>query len=279
MGGRRAGVRDGGGDGDDDGAVDEERDEVGLLDDGDVEGAVLEGGDLSFEVADACEEFFAFALGFFGAADGFAGGEGGAVFFEEVGEVSAVGFFEDGDAVAEGLVDLGEVVAAVGEELVEGFAGALDVGFLVAGFLLHDLGGETAGFFGGALGVFFEGGGAEGGGFGWVELEASLEGFGEVFESDLADAGGVFEAEPVGFGAEERDFEERAAVVEADVAEFFGRGREGRGGECEGQQQEGCGERCEIHGGSGKREDGRIDAREKDLFNGDAGVWRGGAEG
>lgn len=169
---------------------------------------------------------------------------------------------------------MGEVVAAVGEELVEGFAGALDVGFLVAGFFLHDLGGETAGFFCGALGVFFEGGGAEGGGFGWVELEASLEGFGEVFEGDLADAGGVFEAEPVGFGAEEGDFEECAAVVEADVAEFFGRGREGSGGEGEGQQEEGCGERWEIHGGSGKREDGRIDAREKDLFNGDAGMVR-----
>ena len=171
-GGWRAGIRDGGGDWDDDGAVDEEGDEVGLLDDGDVEGAVLEGGDLGFEVADASEEFFAFAFGFFATADGFACGEGGAVFFEEVGEVCAVGFFEDGDAVAEGLVDLGEVVGAVGEELVEGFAGALDVGFLIAGFLLHDLGGETAGFFCGALGIFFEGGGAEGGGFGWVELEA-----------------------------------------------------------------------------------------------------------
>ena len=175
---------------------------------------------------------------------------------------------------------MGEVVAAVGEELVEGFAGALDVGFLVAGFLLHDLGGETAGFFCGALGVFFEGGGAEGGGFGWVELEASLEGFGEVFEGKPLYrfqphiAEGVFEAEPVWFGAEEGDFEECAAVVEADVAEFFGRGREGRGGEGEGQQEEGCGERWEIHGGSGKREDGRIDAREKDLFNGDAGMAR-----
>jgi hypothetical protein len=41
----------------------------------------------------------------------------------------------------------------------------------------------------------------------------------------------VFEAEAVGFGAKEGDFEERAAVVEADVAELFGRGREGRGGE------------------------------------------------
>jgi hypothetical protein len=250
-----------------------------LLDDGDVEGTVLEGGDLGFEVADACEEFFAFAFGFLGAACGFAGDEGGAVFFEELGEVWSVGFLEDGDAVAEGLIDLGEVVAAVGEELVEGFAGALDVGFLVTGFLLHDLGSETAGFFGGASGVFFEGGGAEGGGFGWVELEARLEGLGEVFEGDLADAGGVFEAEPVGFGAEEGDFEERAAVVEADVAEFFGRGREGRGGEGEGQQEEGCGERGEIHGGSGKSEDGRIDAREKDLFNGDAGEWTDGGEG
>ena len=163
--------------------------------------------------------------------------------------------------------------------MVEGFAGALDVGFLAAGFLLHDLGGETAGFFGGASGVFFEGGGAEGGGFGWVELEARLEGLGEVFEGDLADAGGVFEAEPVGFGAEQGDFEECAAVVEADVAEFFRRGREGRGGEGEGQQEEGCGERGEIHGGSGKSEDGRIDAREKDLFNGDAGEWTDGGEG
>ena len=85
----------------------------------------------------------------------------------------------------------------------------------------------------------------------------------------------MFEAEPVWFGAEEGDFEERAAVVEADVAEFFGRGREGRGGEGEGQQEEGCGERWEIHGGSGKSEDRRTDAREKDLFNGDAGLGRG----
>jgi hypothetical protein len=171
-GGWRAEIWDGSGDGDEDGAVDEEGDEVGLLDDGDVEGAVLECGDLGFEVADASEEFFAFVFGCFGAADCFAGGEGGAVFFEEIGEVWAVGFLEDGDAVAEGFVDLGEVVAAVGEELVEGFAGALDVGFLVGGFLLHDLGSEAAGFCGGATGVFFEGGGAEGGGFGWVEVEA-----------------------------------------------------------------------------------------------------------
>lgn len=84
----------------------------------------------------------------------------------------------------------------------------------------------------------------------------------------------MFEAEPVWFGAEEGDFEERAAVVEADVAEFLWRGREGCGGEGEGQQEEGCGERWEIHGGKGKREDGRIDAREKDLFNGNAGMVR-----
>ena len=169
---------------------------------------------------------------------------------------------------------MGEVVAAVGEELVEGFAGALDVGFLVAGFLLHDLGGETAGFFCGALGVFFEGGGAEGGGFGWVELEASLEGFGEVFEGDLADAGGVFEAEPVGFGSEEGDFEECAAVVEADVAEFSGEGGRGAAVRVRGSRRRAAASGGRFMAGAGRERTGAL-TRGRRIYSMATPGWRG----
>ena len=135
-------------------------------------------GDFRFEVADAGDELFAFALGFLGSAEGFAGHEGGAVLFDLCGEVIASGFAEDIDAVGEGLVDLGEVVVSGGEEVVEFLPGALDVCFEASLFGAGRLFREFFVLGGGEGGGGIRGGLAVGGGLGGIESEFLLEGIG-----------------------------------------------------------------------------------------------------